>query len=84
MYITILKDNDITACSDGDVKLEADGTPLIFWDKVWSPICGHYFWDNQYGAKKFCQHTDVSNSSKSITTNFVYTIILQKVLVIGL
>jgi len=36
--MTILKDNDITACSDGDVKFEADGTPLIFWDKVWSPI----------------------------------------------
>ena len=22
---------------------------------MWSPLCGHYFWDNQYGAEKFCQ-----------------------------
>ena len=42
-------------CSNGDVKLEDDGTPFIFWDNQWSPICGHYFWDNQVGAKLFCQ-----------------------------
>ena len=28
---------------------------MIFWNGVLSPICGHYFWDNQYGATKFCQ-----------------------------
>ena len=28
---------------------------MIFWRKQWNPICGHYFWDNQYGAKMFCQ-----------------------------
>lgn len=42
-------------CKNGDVKLEQDGTPSIFWDNLWSPICGHYFWDNQDGATKFCQ-----------------------------
>ena len=42
-------------CANGDVKLEDDGTPLVFWNNVWSPICGHYFWDNQHGATKFCQ-----------------------------
>ena len=42
-------------CQDGDVKLNKDGTPLIFWDNLWSPLCGHYFWDNQYGAEKCCQ-----------------------------
>ena len=42
-------------CSNGDVKLEADGTPLTFWDYHWIPICGHYFWDNQDGAKLFCK-----------------------------
>ena len=35
--------------------MEDDGTPQIFWDEVWSPICGHYFWDNQHGASKFCE-----------------------------
>ena len=46
---------DILGCSDGDVKLENDGTPMIFWNGVWSPICGHYFWDNSNGARKFCE-----------------------------
>ena len=45
----------LIACVNGDVKLETDGTPLVLWDDVWSPICGHYFWDNQIGAEKFCQ-----------------------------
>ena len=46
-----------TACrsANGDVKFEEHSTPFIFWDNVWSPICGHYFWDNQVGATKFCQ-----------------------------
>ena len=37
------------------MKLESDGTPLVFWDNSWMPICGHYFWDNQNGAKLFCE-----------------------------
>ena len=41
--------------SNGDVKLEEDGTPLVFWDSRWIPICGHYFWDNQNGAELFCR-----------------------------
>ena len=41
--------------SNGDVKLEEDGTPLVFWDSQWIPICGHYFWDNQHGAELFCR-----------------------------
>ena len=28
---------------------------MIFWDKIWSPICGHYFWNNHFGATKFCE-----------------------------
>ena len=41
--------------SNGDVKLGTDGTPFIYWDNQWVPICGHFFWDNQEGAKLFCQ-----------------------------
>ena len=41
--------------SNGNVKLEEDGTPLVFWDSQWIPICGHYFWDNQNGAELFCR-----------------------------
>ena len=46
---------DNSICSNGDVSLKDDGTPFIFWDGQWSPICGHYFWDNMYGANLFCK-----------------------------
>ena len=32
---------DDSICSNGDVSLKDDGTPFIFWDGQWSPICGH-------------------------------------------
>jgi len=32
-----------------------NGQPELYQKGVWSPICGHYFWDNQYGADLFCQ-----------------------------
>ena len=28
---------------------------MIYWRDSWVPICGHYFWNNQIGANKFCQ-----------------------------
>ena len=46
--------------SDGCVKVEADGTPKVFWDNKWSPICGHWFWDNNNGAKSVCQRLGYS------------------------
>ena len=24
-------------------------------DGSWAPICGHWFWDNNYGARLFCR-----------------------------
>ena len=42
-------------CVDGSAKLGADGIPYLFWGGKWSPICGHWFWDNQEGAKAFCR-----------------------------
>ena len=42
-------------CSNGDVGLVDDGTPFIFWDSQWFPICGHYFWDNNIGSSLFCK-----------------------------
>ena len=29
--------------------------PEIWFNDKWSPICGHYFWNNNYGATLFCQ-----------------------------
>ena len=42
-------------CENGDVKLDSDDIPMIFWDGKWSRICGHYFWDNNIGATMFCK-----------------------------
>ena len=39
----------------GDIKLGTDGIPYLFWNANWSPICGHFFWNNQEGAKAFCE-----------------------------
>ena len=43
------------SCRTGDVRLKADGTPEFFLRKQFYPICGHYFWNNQHGAKSFCK-----------------------------
>jgi len=53
------------ACGNGDVKLEDDGTPLVLWNDVWSPICGHYFWDDQVGANKFCEKLGYEQGEQS-------------------
>jgi len=36
------------------VKLEKN-IPYVKRNSKWWPICGHYFWDNQNGARLFCQ-----------------------------
>ena len=52
-------------CSNGDVKLQEDGTPFVHWDSQWMPICGHYFWGNQDGAKHFCRKMGYTSGSHS-------------------
>ena len=32
-----------------------DGFPEILVDNGWHPICGHWFWNNNFGARLFCQ-----------------------------
>ena len=41
--------------SSGDLRLRENKYPEILINDKWSPICGHYFWDNKYGATIFCQ-----------------------------
>ena len=53
--------------SDACVKVEADGTPKVFWANAWRPICGHWFWDNNNGAKSVCQRIGYSNGVLSRT-----------------
>jgi len=47
-----------TSCKEWDVRLVKRsglrGTPEIFFDGEFHPICGHYFWDKQENAKSFC------------------------------
>ena len=39
----------------GEVILREGKYPEIWINGKWSPICGHYFWNNPYGATLFCQ-----------------------------
>lgn len=43
-------------CVQGDVKMDAypTGQPYLYYDGEWKPICGHYFWDNNYGCGAVC------------------------------
>ena len=52
MYIP----NEMTTCSfkDGSVRFLDKKFPEVFYNGKWSPICGHVFWDNQFGATLFC------------------------------
>ena len=38
-----------------DVRLIDDKFPEVFLDGIWVPICGHWFWDTDFGADLFCQ-----------------------------
>ena len=57
-------------CSNGDVWLTDDKIPKIYWNGTWAPICGHYFWDNNYGATLFCQKMGYQNGTVFGKTNF--------------
>ena len=37
------------------VRLEDGKFPEVFLNGTWSPICGHHFWDTDFGAQLFCQ-----------------------------
>ena len=54
LYFTTVSSDYYSSCQDGDVNLQTDGTPYLFKDDKWFPICGHYFWDNDNGATAFC------------------------------
>ena len=38
-----------------DVRLKDGKFPEVFLNGIWSPICGHWFWDTDFGANLFCQ-----------------------------
>ena len=58
------------------VQLREEKYPEILINEKWSPICGHYFWDNNYGATLFCQklnstyhYGSVKNPVKSLESD---------------
>ena len=50
-------------CAEGDVILVQEGIPFILWNGNWSPICGHWFWDNDDGANAFCRKLGLTGGS---------------------
>ena len=48
--------------------MAADGTPYLFWEGRWSPICGHQFWDNQEGVKAFCKELGLTGGTAAKST----------------
>ena len=46
---------------DAEVRLHNHEDPEIYWNGKWTPICGHFFWDNDNGAKLFCQKLGLVN-----------------------
>ena len=38
---------------------------MIFETDSWVPICGHFFWDDQIGANKFCQKLGYNSGNVS-------------------
>ena len=45
------------------MRIRKDGTPEFFWNAKFSPICGPWFWENEYGAESFCQTLGYTNGS---------------------
>ena len=56
-------------CANGNAKLAADGTPYLFWDDKWYPICGHYFWNDNHGVDAFCRELGFSSGTRRISNS---------------
>ena len=46
------------------------GIPEVEVNGRYRPICGHYFWDNNYGADLFCKELDRKYRSGKITAGY--------------
>ena len=59
MYITIIA----VECSRGDVMIGNDNVPMMYLNDTWSPICGHYFWNDNNATNLFCQKLGYVNGT---------------------
>ena len=41
------------------------GNPYIYLEDAWRPICGHYFWDSNYGCNTICENLGYDSGTAS-------------------
>ena len=49
------------------MRLTEEKTPEVLWNRKWTPICGHLFWNNEYGPNLFCQRLDAKFKYGKVT-----------------
>jgi len=49
-----------------------NGQPEVYHNGIWYPICGHWFWDTQYGTNLFCTELNGEPSTGTITRRIRY------------
>ena len=67
--------NGFTKCfykseNDGEVRLNDGKYPEVFLHGTWSPICPHFFWDNNHGATLFCQKLNPEFKSGTVIRRY--------------
>ena len=53
------------------MRLVDGDKPEVFYNNRWTPICGHYFWNNNIGADLFCQQFNQGYLSGTINKGTV-------------
>jgi len=63
-------------CANGHVKMDAypTGQPYLHYNGKWNPICGHYFWDTDYGCSAVCASLGYSYSGTRTHSREVLTV----------
>ena len=60
-------DGDVRAAGEEPFKENVEVYPEVYFGGTWYPICGHYFWDNDFGASGFCRQLGFEAGSKKAT-----------------
>ena len=60
---SMLQKTKLSDDENGSVRLVGQKFPEVFWDGIWTPICGYWFWNNDNGADLFCFRITVRDRS---------------------
>merc|ERR1711981_1033000 len=63
---------DVRAKNGERVQAGKAFIPEVYYDGKYSPICGHYFWDDNQGAENVCKRLGFFGGGKVKRTNDVY------------